>query len=173
MAELDIHQIVLDYQQMVFSLAFRVLADEQAAKDICQEVFIKIWKSQDKYNSQYKLSTWIYKITYNTCYDYLRSSKNSSISLDVMNGFNAKDLIDSYIESPETKLDNKQLKELILKYTADLSPIQKLVFTLRDIEDLEVEEVCKITGMSAKNIKDNLYQARKNIKAKISWHSYR
>lgn len=62
---------------------------------------------------------------------------------------------------------NKELQDLILRFTGDLPPKQKLVFTLRDIEELDVAEVISITGMTAEQIKHNLYQARKQIRAKI------
>ena len=63
---------------------------------------------------------------------------------------------------------NKQLKELILRYTNELPPQQKLVFTLRDVEELEVAEVQIITGLSPEKIKSTLYLARKNIRNKMN-----
>ena len=66
------------------------------------------------------------------------------------------------------EMSNKQLKELILKYTDELTPRQRLVFMLRDVEELEVEEVRQITGLSAGKIKTNLYLARKNIRNKMN-----
>jgi RNA polymerase sigma-70 factor (ECF subfamily) len=68
----------------------------------------------------------------------------------------------------EELLHNKELKKLILKLTDRLSPKQKLVFTLSDIEDLEVKEIQLITAMTATKIKSNLYLARKYIKSKIN-----
>ena len=62
---------------------------------------------------------------------------------------------------------NKELQDLILRFTGDLPPKQKLVFTLRDVEELDVAEVISITGMTAGQIKHNHYQARKQIRAKI------
>lgn len=68
----------------------------------------------------------------------------------------------------EISLSNKQLKELILRYTNELPPQQKLVFTLRDVEELEVAEVQIITGLSPEKIKSTLYLARKNIRNKMN-----
>ena len=70
-------------------------------------------------------------------------------------------------ENIEEALVNKELQDLILRFIGDLPPKQKLVFTLRDIEELDVAEVISITGMTAEQIKYNLYQARKQIRAKI------
>ena len=71
-------------------------------------------------------------------------------------------------ENMEQSLINKDLKNLILRFTEELTPKQKLVFTLREVEGLEVSEVEAITGMSAEKIKSNLYQARKQIRMKIN-----
>jgi RNA polymerase sigma-70 factor (ECF subfamily) len=68
----------------------------------------------------------------------------------------------------EQSVINRDLKELITALTHDLTPKQRLVFTLRDIEGLELEEVREITGMSGAKIKSNLYLARQYIRNKIS-----
>lgn len=71
-------------------------------------------------------------------------------------------------ENIEQTFVNQELKELILRLMEELTPKQKLVFMLRDVEGLEVDEVKTITGMSAEKIKSNLYQARKQIRMKIN-----
>ena len=153
--------IVSEYQQLVYTLAFKILCNEADAEDITQETFIKAWQNINRYKRQYKFSTWIYRIACNACYDKLRSKrsiKNVSITdYDVFSEINQ-----------EEQLQNKELKELILTLTDGLSPKQKLVFTLSDINDLEIEEIQIITGMTPAKIKSNLYLARKHIKTKIS-----
>jgi RNA polymerase sigma factor (sigma-70 family) len=68
--------LMTEFQPLVFRLAFRLLGNENQAKDMVQEVFIKIWLQINRYKSQYNFSTWIYKITCNLCYDTLRSMKH-------------------------------------------------------------------------------------------------
>jgi len=153
--------IVSEFQQLVYTLAFRILCNETDAEDITQETFIKVWQNISKYQQQYKFSTWIYKIACNACYDKLRSERN-------IEKVSFADYDTSSETNQEDKLHNKVLKELILKLSGGLSPKQKLVFTLSDIEDLEVEEIRIITGMTSAKIKSNLYLARKYIKSKIN-----
>jgi len=153
--------IVSEYQQLIYTLAFRLLCDEADAEDSTQETFIKIWQNIGRYKQQYKFSTWIYKIASNICYDKLRSKRNRQY-VDLI------DYEDFSETNQEEKLHNKTLKELIIKLTNGLSPKQKLVFTLSNIEDLEVSEIQTITGMTSAKIKSNLYLARKYIKSKIS-----
>ena len=64
--------LVTEYRQLVFRLAFRLLCNEEEARDMVQETFIKVWLNLDKYNREYRFSTWLYKITGNICYDRLR-----------------------------------------------------------------------------------------------------
>ena len=71
-------QIVSEYQQLVYTLAFRLLCNGADAEDMTQEVFIKVWQNLSRYKQQQcKFSTWIYKITCNACYDKLRSNHNT------------------------------------------------------------------------------------------------
>ena len=129
--------------------------------NICKSVV-----EPDKYNREYRFSTWIYTIAGNVCYDRLRSLQHSPSGS--MQGISLANIRLSSGEDMEQSLINKELKELILRFTHELTPKQKLVFTLREIEGLEVSEVEAITGMSAEKIKSNLYQARKQIRIKIN-----
>jgi RNA polymerase sigma-70 factor (ECF subfamily) len=159
--------LINNYQSMVFRLAFRLLCDEEDAKDIVQETFIKAWFNLNKYNSDYKFATWIYKIACNLIYDRLRSQKyifRKTASVDIDDITNTV-----FSENIEKTLINKDLKNIILYFTHKLPSKQKLVFTLRDIEELEVDEVEKITGMSAEKIKSNLHLARKYIREKLEF----
>ncbi len=150
--------LVTEYRQLVFRLAFRLLCNEEEARDMVQETFIKVWLNLDKYNREYRFSTWLYKITGNICYDRLRFLQHTPSGS--MQGPSVDNLSLSSDENMEQSLINKDLKEL--------TPKQKLVFTLREVEGLEVSEVEAITGMSAEKIKSNLYQARKQIRMKIN-----
>ena len=158
-------KLVETCQPFVFRLAFRLLCNEEEAKDIVQETFIKVWINLHKYNYRNRFSTWLYKITCNLCYDRLRSMKSSP-------GYVAErvDLSDLTIPDDcdiEQSMINSELVKWITMLTYDLSPKQRLVFTLRDLEDLELEKIREITGMSNEKIKSNLYLARKYIRERI------
>ncbi|GHT24420.1 DNA-directed RNA polymerase sigma-70 factor [Bacteroidia bacterium] len=158
--------LMAEYQPLVFRLAFRLLCDDNMAKDMVQDVFIKIWLQINKYNPQYGFSTWIYKISCNLCYDKLRRMKHFPKPVQLPDAFSEMEIASS--ENTEMSFINKELKEMILYFTKELSPKQKLIFTLSDIEELEVAEIVAITGLSAGKIKSNLYLARKQIKDKIN-----
>lgn len=158
--------LVTEYQSLVYRLAFRLLCNEDDARDMVQDTFVKVWLSLDKYNNACRFSTWIYKITCNACYDCLRTLQHSPSAYP--SDIDCGNLLMTSDENIEQTLINKELKELILIFTKELTPKQKMVFMLRDVEELEVSEVETITGMSAGKIKSNLYQARKQIRMKIN-----
>ena len=139
-------QLVTEFQPMVFRLAFRLLCDENEARDITQETFVKVWLFLKRYNRKNRFSTWLYKITCNTCYDRLRSLYHSPLDNEADYSVSVNISSDDNVE---LAVVNKQLRELILRYTDELSPRQRLIFTLRDIEELDVPEVQTITGLSA------------------------
>lgn len=155
--------LLSEYQLPVFRLAFRLLCDEDDAKDIVQETFIKVWLSLGSYNDQYRFSTWLNKIAVNLCYDRLKSASYST-----MKGKGEEHLPAlASAENLEADLINKELKALIVLLTEELSPKQRLVFTLRDLEGMDTDEIATITRFSAAKIKSNLFLARKYIRERI------
>ena len=154
-------QLVETCQPLVFRLAFRLLCSEDEAKDIVQETFIRVWLHLHKYDYRNRFSTWLYKIACNLCYDRLRKMKRAATNIDL----SELDVPDDH--NIEQSFANRDLKEWITALTHDLTPKQRLVFMLNDIEGLELEEIEKITGLSRAKIKSNLYLARQYIRRKI------
>jgi len=159
-------KLVEAHQHLVYSLAFRLLCNDEDAQDAVQETFIKAWNHLSHFNTEMRFTTWLYKIATNACYDRIKSLKrrNNTISFDIENIA----LINRpSLENLETNIINNELAQLIKQLTFDLPPKQKLVFTLRDLEGLEVEEIEMITGLSARKIKSNIYCARQFIREKL------
>jgi RNA polymerase sigma-70 factor (ECF subfamily) len=139
------------------------MCNEEEAKDIVQETFIKVWLNLASYNVEKKFSTWIYAIAAHLCLDRLKSKKSHYPveSIDkALNNFVT-------VENVEQKLINAELGNIILALTNELTPKQKIVFTLRCLEELEIEEIIQITGMTAGKIKSNLFLARQTIRQKL------
>jgi len=154
-------QLVETCQPFVFRLAFRLLCCEEEAKDIVQETFIRVWLHLDRYHRGARFSTWLYKIACNLCYDRLRAMKRAQDNIDL----SELDVPDNY--DIEQSVMNRNLKERIISLTHGLTPKQRIVFTLRDIEEMELDDIKKITGMSGAKIKSNLYLARQYIRKRI------
>ena len=158
-------QLVETFRSLVFRLAFRLLCNDDEAKDIVQETFIRIWLHLHKYRHGTQFSTWLYKIACNLCYDRLRAIKRSQSSTTDFD-LSRFDVASDY--DMEQSLINRNLIGWITALTHNLSPKQRMVFTLKDIEGMELDEIKEITGMSSEKIKSNLYLARQYIRNKIT-----
>ncbi len=157
-------KIVDHYQSFAYAVSFRLLGHVEEAEDVVQEAFIRLWKNLYKYRPEVKLTTWLYRIIANLCLDYLKSvhmqQKKNRVAAQALEGLR------SY-ESADEELKASELNEMIQKAVEELTPKQKAVFILRDLEGLSVEEVCSILSMSAGNLKSNLYYARKQVSGKL------
>ncbi|MBK7131403.1 MAG: RNA polymerase sigma factor [Bacteroidales bacterium] len=148
-----------------FSVAFRMLGDEDQAKDIVQETMVTIWQKLNKIKSAEAYKTWIYRIVINKCYDQMRKKKaNPEFSADE----NTWRLISDRISvEPSAELENSETAMIIKVLTNKLSPKQKAVFVLSDLEQMSQDEISEITGISKSGIKANLHYARKSISVMV------
>jgi RNA polymerase sigma-70 factor, ECF subfamily len=156
-------QLVDEHQKYVFSLAFRMLRDDEDARDVVQETFIRVWKNLHTFDIQAKFTTWLYTITVNLAYDLLKSNTRkrrwvrTSGSDESQNSAGATE--------DEMNIVNRDLAAKIRELAESLPPKQQLVFTLRDLQDLTVDEVAQVLSMSTGTVKTNLCYARKFIRA--------
>ena len=164
----DFRRLVELISPFAFSVAFRILADEEQAKDIVQETMITLWKTIKKINSPGSFMTWLYRIVVNKCYDQLRRRKrNPEFTADEKTWV----LISNKItENPSSGIEERETAQIINLLTDKLSPKQRAVFVLSDLEEMSNDEVSMITGMSRINVKANLHYARKRIGEMIAKH---
>ena len=156
-------QLVRNYQPYAFSLAMKFLCDEAEATDVVQESFVRVWRNIDHYDTNQKFTTWLYKIVANLCVDRFRSLKRTrAVFLSRESHPILEDLPDE--RDWETLRSHEDLAGVVKTLSGQLSKTQKLVFTLRDLQDLTVDEVVEITGLSVGSVKTNLHYARKTIR---------
>jgi RNA polymerase sigma-70 factor (ECF subfamily) len=164
----DFKKLVELISPFTFSVAFRILGDEEEAKDLVQETMITIWKTINKIRSAESFMTWMYRIVVNKCYDQLRRSKRKPESVIDEKAWNA--VSNKIAQEPSSGFENREIALLISLLTEKLSPKQKAVFVLSDLEEMSGEEISVITGMSRTNVKANLHYARKRIAEMIEKH---
>jgi RNA polymerase sigma-70 factor (ECF subfamily) len=164
----DLHnfrKVVEKTSPMVFSIAFRMIGDEDIARDIVQDTMVTIWQKLAKIKSAESYKTWVYRIAVNKCYDQLRKRKRQS---EFRYDDQSWALISNHTsEEGITELENKENALIINFMTNKLSHKQKAVFVLSELEEMPADEIAKITGMSRSGVKSNLYYARKNIESML------
>lgn len=150
------------YYEYGLRVAFRILGEKEDCRDILQDAFLKVWLKFDTYDNKTKFTTWFYTIITNLCFDRLRKKKSVA-------SYVAKTVTESQEEqgNPEDVLNNREIVKVLNRLSQNLSPKQKIVFVLRDLEELEMDEVCIITNMPANQVKANLYHARKAIRKNL------
>lgn len=156
--------IVEANQGFVYAVAFRFVNDSQEAEDITQEVFVRLWKNLHTYKHEVKLTTWLYKIVTNRCLDFLKSrhgrQRKNSVDVDQHQGIAAH-------STPEKEFQQQELSKIVHAAADELTPKQKAVFILRDLEGLSQEEVSEALNMTTGNVKSNLFYARQKMTEKL------
>lgn len=155
--------IVERYRQSVFRICVRILGDSGEAEDAVQETFVRAWQSLQGYDPRYSIATWLRTIACRLCYDVLRRrTRRQQYELDACRQGSGDGSGD-----PESLRMSRELESLFRKAASGLSPMQRTVFVLAEIEQLPFYEVHRITGWSAVQIKSNLCIARKKVRKAI------
>ena len=164
--ELAFREIVDRYQAKVFSIIFGILRNHNDAEDIAQQVFSKIYFSIKNFDFRSSLLTWIYKITVNECYDYLRKKRVRKLVYE--SDFSEEDA--QRMQNTDTAMDQRpavdtQLaqRDLVVKLLAKLSPEDRSLLLLKEVEGHSVEELAGMTGMNENTIKVKLFRARQKL----------
>jgi len=148
-----------------YSVAFRMLGDEDQAKDVVQETLVTIWQKLKKIKTAEVYKTWMYRVVVNKCYDEMRRRKRNP---EFVTDEQSWKLISNRIsEGPSAALENNETSRIIRILTEKLSPRQKAVFVLSELEGMSNDEISGITGISKSAVKANLYHARKTISQRV------
>ncbi len=167
-------RLVLRHKDRVFNICYRLLGDYEEANDSAQEVFIKIYRSLGRFRFGSKFSTWLYRITVNTCINKLKSLrfrlKARTLSLssfhDPEDGDMTIELKDDS-ELPDKHFEKKQNKILIQEEINALPVPQRTLIVLRHIEGLSYDEIADITGYNIGTVKSRLARARLRLKERL------
>jgi RNA polymerase sigma-70 factor, ECF subfamily len=159
--------IVRSHQSYAFRLAMRLLIDEDEAEDVVQEAFIRVWKNIKSFDPKRKFTTWLYSIISHLCMDRLKALKRKRITY-VSNEGALGNIVFANPKDLEKNFSNQEIAGIVRQLTDYLPDTQRLVFVLRDLEDLSIEEVADTTHLSIGSIKTNLHYARKTIRGMLA-----
>jgi len=164
--EIAFREIVERYQAKVFSIIYGILRNHNDAEDIAQQVFSKIYFSIQNFDFRSSLLTWIYKITVNECYDYLRKKRVRKLVYE--SDFSEEDaqrMQNTDAATDQTPAVDTQLarKDLVMKLLGKLSAEDRSLLMLKEVEGHSVEELAQMTGMNENTIKVKLFRARQKL----------
>jgi len=164
-----LRDLVKMHEKTLYSFAFKICRNREKAENVMQETFLSMLKSLKGFDGNSKLSTWLYRISVNHCLMSARKAKNH---LFVEPGddeelFNDKHAAD-WSTIPYKSVENQELREILDRSIDKLAPEYRIVFTLRDVQQLSTEETAGITGLSVPAVKSRLHRARAFLRNEIS-----
>ena len=148
-------EIVKKYNKLMYGLCYIILRNQAAAEEAVQESFVKLWKNLSSWKAEFSsLSTWIYKITANTCIDYRRKVIRR----------NEQELDDNISTDFDTaSFEKNDLAEFVEGLMIKLSEPQQMCLTLYYKEDLKQQEIAKVMNISVKSVESHLLRGKRKL----------
>lgn len=164
--EAAFREIVEKYQSKVFSIIHGIVRQKNDVEDIAQQVFSKVYFSIRNFDFRSSLITWIYKITVNECFDYLRKKKvrklvyESDLSEDEVRRVENTEPASDRTPRADTSLARR---DYVLKLLTRVSEEERTLLMLKEVEGYSVEELAEMLNMNENTIKVKLFRARQKL----------
>ncbi|MBK5258148.1 MAG: RNA polymerase sigma factor [Thermoanaerobaculia bacterium] len=149
--------------QKVYALCYRVIGNPEDARDISQLVFIKLWENLGKYDSAYAFDTWLYRMVTNVAIDFMRNRQSRD------NAVNSNLRLVKTSTDPEQGVivQRKEVESIFNDISSALSPKQKTIFIMREMDDLPSAEIAKVLGCRESTVRNHLFNARKVMQEQL------
>ncbi len=152
-------RLMIEHQQRVVSLAWRILGNREDALDAAQESFLRVYRHLHKFDESRDFNAWLYSIVVNVCRDQAKKrAGKATLALDE-------------IAEPESSHDTEsaairaQQEALVMKALSTLPEKERLAIVLRDLEGMDTEDVARMLGSSPTTVRSQISAARSKIRA--------
>src|SRR5918911_5400924 len=149
-------ELVRRYQRPIAAYVYRMVGDYDAALDLAQEVFIKVYNSLTRYRPEFKFSTWIYRIAHNAAIDHLRragSARTEDLEVEAEGGRTFEKPLASRSLTPEQETERGERRAEIEEAVCQLQPAYRELIVLRHSHDLSYDEIAEVTGLPLGTVK--------------------
>jgi RNA polymerase sigma-70 factor, ECF subfamily len=167
-------ELIRRYERPVFSLVFRMVRDRELAEDLAQDTFVKVLQHIDRYRSEFKFSSWLFKIANNVAIDHLRRRQLDTVSMDGSPHAGTSDAVQAssfdIASKGESALDLIEAKELgsaIERAIAGLRPDYRACILLRHVEDRSYEEIAATLDLPLGTVKTYIHRARHELRQSL------
>jgi len=166
-------QLVAKYQKKVFNLCFRFLNDQEEAKDMTQDIFVRVFKGIKDFREEASFSTWLYYIACNTCKNKLRSWRSQPYidsldrTIETEDDEMTVEVQDKSCPDPSKQAEAGEIRDKVQKAIATLNPEHREVIILRDIQGFSYDEIAAAAGCNLGTVKSRLARARLELKDKL------
>ncbi|MBN2432474.1 MAG: sigma-70 family RNA polymerase sigma factor [Acidobacteria bacterium] len=170
------YELVSRYKHLMVNYLCRMIGDYDTAVDMAQEVFLRVFRNHRQYDTRLKFSTWIYRIATNLAIDEIRKRKRRSASL-LTAGAIPRDYTEEAdrtppptmrtIRNPEEQMLRREARDRILEAIDTLPEDQKHIFLLKEMEQLQLDEISRITDIKIGTLKSRLHRARQTLMERL------
>ncbi|MCX7785323.1 MAG: sigma-70 family RNA polymerase sigma factor [candidate division WOR-3 bacterium] len=167
-------ELVRRYERKVYNLVYRMLGNEEDAKDALQDTFIRAYRFIKKFKGKSSFYTWLYRIAANVCFTRLKTRKTKEpevgVSLDepIIDESEMPRELPDYKESPEHLFHRQQLQKALQDAINELPSDYRSVVILRDLQGLSNKEVSKALNLSIAAVKSRLHRGRVFLRNRLS-----
>jgi RNA polymerase sigma-70 factor (ECF subfamily) len=153
------NQLVRRWERPIYALAYRVIGREEDARDVCQEAFLRAYRSLKGFKGEAKFSSWLYRITLNLCRDWIRRERRTP----VMQAPEGVDLVEFAAEQGpsepiEELVSRHDLSRAVARAMRKLSDEQRSAIILKEYQGLTFQEIADLLGCPLSTVKTRLYQ---------------
>lgn len=163
--------LVSRYERKIYRLAQHITQNNEDAEDVSQEAFLKAFEHLGEFQGNSRFYTWLVRIAVNQALMKLRKRRNKDVSLDedieTEENFIPRE-IEDWGPSPEERYTQEELARILSQVIGELDPSFRLVFQLRDIDELSTEETAEALGISVPAVKSRLLRARLKLRDKLN-----
>jgi RNA polymerase sigma-70 factor (ECF subfamily) len=150
----------------LIKLIQRMVGDLEEARDIVQITFVRLWEHRQRFDERWAANTWIYRIATNLAIDFIRSRNSRHKTAEPLR-FHVLHQEDGRSRQVTARQHEDEVMAIFEELAADLSPQQRMVFLLRELEDLPSKEVAEIVGIRESTVRNHLFNARKELRQKL------
>ena len=153
------NQLILRWERPIYALAYRVIGREEDARDVCQETFLRAYRSLAGFKGQAKFSSWLYRIALNLCRDWIRRERRTPVS-QVPEGLDLADIAAERgpVESIEELVARHDLTRVVAKAMEELPDEQRTAIILKEYHGMTFQEIADLQGCPLSTVKTRLYQ---------------
>lgn len=160
--------LLLAHEARMYNIAYRMMGNSEDAMDMVQEAMIKVYRSLGRFEGTAQLSTWLYRVTTNTCLDELRRRKlRKNVSLEEREEQGAPALVDSAFVRPEEAAENAERGRVLRQAMETLSPDHKAAIVLRDVQGMSYDQAAKIMDCPVGTMKSRVNRARSALREEL------
>ena len=170
---LAFEQLVFEHDRHVLGIIARYVTDAEDAKDLYQEVFIKVYRGLTRFRFESEFTTWLYRIAVNEALMLMRKRKPQTISVEENTPYDAEgeseemEIVD-FCCLPEGELLSSESRRFLDQAVQNLPGNLRVVFVMRDLEGLSIQETAEALNISENNVKTRLLRARLHLRQELS-----